>query len=323
MKQFAFCLVLLISFLISPACINEESITIEGRPVIINFQEIPRGIYHEEYMPLYVKELKEKDSLWRSGNRVEDFSDYGVLLIYHGRLDEAKKVFIEIEAREPGRYSTAANLGTTYELLGKNDSALYWIKRAVAIDPQSHHGSEWLHVKILEAKIQKNNFNSVFLIGTDFGNDTLPKSNLSALDLDNLSKALHYQLNERVSFVKPKDEIVGLLLFELGNIKAIQSDLVTAMRIYDMAIQYGYQGKLLEARYNEFRKRLINSKVDSEYVKKLKETPAYVAPDPAVKVEAAAEVPAKESSTMIYYILAFIAIIAATFFIVKRRKATE
>lgn len=323
MKQIAFCLALLISFLIAAACINEESITIEGRPVIINFQEIPRGIYHEEYMPLYVQELKVKDSLWKAGNRIEDFSDYGVLLIYHGRLEEAKKVFIEIEARQPGRYSTAANLGTTYELLGKNDSALYWIKRSVAIDPQSHHGSEWLHVKILEAKIQKSNFNTSFLIGTDFGNDTLPKSNMSSHELDKLSKALHYQLNERVSFVKPKDEMVGLLLFELGNIKAIQSDLVTAMKIYDMAIQYGYQGKVLETRYNEFRKRLINANVDNEYVKKLKDTPAYMAPDPAVKVEAATEVPAKGSSTMLYYILALFAIIAATFFIIKRRKVTE
>ncbi len=321
MKQLALCSILLISFLISIACINEESITIDGRPVTMNFYEVPEGVNHKEMAKWYAEELKEKDSLWKTGGNIEDYSDYGVILIYLGRLEEAKRVFIEIESKHPGRYSTAANLGTTYELLGKNDSALLWIKRSVAIDPTSHYGSEWLHVNILEAKIASSKLNTLFLLGTDFGNDTIPRSNKSRDDLKKLSESVYFQLSERMSFVKPKDPIVGLLLFELGNIKAIESDLVSAMKNYELAIEYGHTGKLIETRYNEFRKRLIDSNVDNEFVKKLKSGKPFVATEAEVKVEAAAEKKSRVNSSLIYIILALAGIIAAVFFILKRKKA--
>lgn len=140
-------------------------------------------------------------------------------------------------------------------------------KKAVKIDPTSHDHSEWLHVKILEAKIGGEQLiTSKFLIGTEFGSDTLPKSKLSSKKLHKLRDAVYYQLNERVSFIKPKDKIVALLLFELGNICAITDDATSTLRIYDRAKEYGYTSEVFDWRYNKLLKMQIA--VDNEYTEK-------------------------------------------------------
>ena len=68
-------------------------------------------------------------------------------------MKEAIELLEELEKKSPGQYAVAANLGTAYELNGDNRKALEWIKKGVERNPESHFGTEWLHVKILEAKI--------------------------------------------------------------------------------------------------------------------------------------------------------------------------
>ncbi|MEM7391121.1 MAG: hypothetical protein AAF492_02140 [Verrucomicrobiota bacterium] len=59
-----------------------------------------------------------------------------------------------MEAETPGRYNTAANLGTAYELSGDNRNALTWIREGIERNPKAHDGTEWLHAVILETKIE-------------------------------------------------------------------------------------------------------------------------------------------------------------------------
>ena len=232
------------------SCVNESRQLLNGKPVTgIPDNLLPEGHDFAGRRTEYEQDLLRLDSLWKMKKDIDAYSDYGVRLIYLGRNEEAKRLYIDIEKRNPGRYATAANLGTTYELLGNNDSALYWIKKAVAINPKSHDESEWLHVKILEAKIGGDQYiNSEFLLNTSFGNKLVPESRMDKKALYKLSRVLYYQLNERVSFVKPKDKIVGLLLFELGNICAIQQDVELALRIYDKAREYGYTSPVMQQR---------------------------------------------------------------------------
>lgn len=157
MRKSSLILAFIFSFLAAWCCINESRVLLSGETVDFHSTgRVPHGHDFEENKEEYEEDLKELDSLWRVNGKLDDYSDYGVRLVYLGRYNEAKAVFGHIEKLQPGRYATAANSGTVYELLGQNDSALYWIKRAVQIDPTSHYGSEWLHVKILEAKIEGN-----------------------------------------------------------------------------------------------------------------------------------------------------------------------
>lgn len=239
------------------ACINEMRMLLSGKQVEVSGlgDEVPIGRDSSEVegKTYYIKQLAYLDSVWKKDKKIDDYSDYGVYLIYLGRYNEAKEVYQRIESTHPGRYSTAANIGTLYELLGQNDSALYWIKKAIQIDPSSHMESEWLHAKILEAKINGDrSVNSQFLIGTTFGSDVKPQTTLSENDLKKLRQAIYYQLYERISFIKPEDKIVGLLLFELGNITALTHDVTSALRIYDKAVEYGFVNDVLKKRYEHF-----------------------------------------------------------------------
>ncbi|MDB5256793.1 MAG: hypothetical protein JWM14_1488 [Chitinophagaceae bacterium] len=243
-------LCLLLSISQTFACMQENRVSLDGT---ISFS-MGRDFKNENYWKKdfgSVNHLHWLDSLWKTNKSIEDYNDYGVQLAYLKRYKKALAVFQHIEQMKPGLYNTMANMGTTYELLGQDKLALEWIKKAVAKNPDSHYGSEWFHVKILEAKIKgPSSWNSIFLIGTDFGTDSIPKSNLSKKELNKLTEAMFRQLIERMKFIKPKDEMMALLLlFEYGNIAALAEDATSSYRIYKIAKEYGASGELFNKRY--------------------------------------------------------------------------
>lgn len=120
------------------------------------------------------------------------------------------------------------------------------------IDPESHDHSEWIHVRILEAKIKGAQFYTTdFLLGQNFGTGKVPISKMSNEELNQLSKSLYYQLNERVSFVKPKETIVAQLLFDLGNIAFLLHHYSDALGDYEQAKIYGFDNEIIENRIKE------------------------------------------------------------------------
>lgn len=247
-------LLLLLLLLSRPAlaCINEYQPTMAGDYLSVddaNNPPLTPPTGHDLAAASYANErrLHQLDSLWHTQHRLTDYSDYGVMLVYLQRYAEARAVFETIEQRRPGLYATAANLGTVYELLGKNQLALRWIQRAVAINPHAHEGSEWIHVNILQAKLSGRT-GAQALLGTHFGEAIRPVSALPGAELDAMRDALYYQLTERMSFVHPPDRIVGQLLFELGNLYALTSSVVTARQLYAEARRYGYQSSVLRQR---------------------------------------------------------------------------
>jgi tetratricopeptide (TPR) repeat protein len=239
-------------------CLNEYRTLLNGEVFLgSRGNSSPIGRYNVNNKLYLLKNLHRAESLYRQTGKLEDYSDWGTMLVYSGQYLKAKQIFQEIEQKNPGLYQTSANLGTVYELLGKNDSALYWIKRAVAINPSSHRGSEWIHVKILEAKIKANgNENYLWtnsILSLDFGDDKIPV-NRNNLDLKNLGDQLYDQLNERMSFIKPKDPIVAQLLFDLGNILALRANATSGLQVYQTAQEYGYSSELFDKRLSYFEK---------------------------------------------------------------------
>lgn len=238
------------------ACLNGEILELkDGTLVYEDFRGgiIPSG-HRFESASYLAKSLNRLDSLWKATNDIDYLSDSGIILILLKEYQRAVDVYLKIESMVPNRYSTASNLGTVYELMGQNENALRWIKKAVEIDPHSHLGSEWLHVKILEAKIKGDEFiTSDFLIGSNFGILAWPHSNLSNPELLRLRDALYYQLNERVSFIQPQDKIVASLLFDLANVAVLTGARHDALTIYEKAKEYGFADPLLELRYNSVK----------------------------------------------------------------------
>lgn len=149
------------------------------------------------------------------------------LLIYAGKVAEAVDLLVETEAKYPGRYETASNLGTALELSGDNVGALKWIAEGIIRSPQSHQGSEWLHVRILKAKIalaaDPRWLESHSVSGAEVGQRQGPPVSLDAPLSGNLGELVHedalsdhlfYQLSERLKFLPPTDPVVSELLME-------------------------------------------------------------------------------------------------------------
>ena len=185
----------------------------------------------------------------------ENATNFGVSLLYQGHAVPALRLFLRLEQAYPGRAQTAANIGTALELLGKDAVALRWIRLGIRRDRREHEGTEWLHVRILEAKLAHaagkwDRNRSIAGIAFDdalvpalpralpAGNDGKPVS-LHALD-----SAFRYQLTERMQFVAPRDWVVANLLSDWALLNMAGGPLENAKSLHALALRYGQQQSL-------------------------------------------------------------------------------
>jgi hypothetical protein len=141
----------------------------------------------------------------------EDTTDYAVALVHLGRVRPAIDVLLTLEKQRPGAYTTAANLGTACELSGELEAAVTWIGRGIERNPQSHQGTEWLHLAILRAKINLQTDATWLSQHTVLeGNENRPAAEVA--------RAIEYQLHERLHFVKPTDAVVCDLFYQAARL---------------------------------------------------------------------------------------------------------
>ncbi len=200
----------------------------------------------------------------------EKLNDLAAVLIYHGRLPKAVMLLQFLEKKYPGRYETASNIGTAYELMGRNEEALKWILEGMKRNASDHHGTEWLHAHILKAKLGRvaAPVPGRSILNMDFGNAAMP-ARPAPLPLDNeasqvslyqVALALRYQLLERIQFVDAPDPIVAGLLVDWANLELFGGAVESADVLYDAAIRYGSKDPMLAARKGQVAKILAGLK---------------------------------------------------------------
>jgi tetratricopeptide (TPR) repeat protein len=158
----------------------------------------------------------------------QNISDYGSYLLMSGRFGEGLNIFRALSKKYPDVYEIRANTAVAYELNGNVDSALYWEKRAIDMNTGRHHYSEWIHLKILEAKKQlqadpdwclKNNVTGVI--------DSIKRYYRVQLHEDGkggwMLKSFIDQLDERLPFTYGEDKALGKLFLELGDAYMVAS----------------------------------------------------------------------------------------------------
>lgn len=200
-----------------------------------------------EYWKQTLNELKQEQ---KDRPFLESRQNIAVAMLHLGQIKEAIQILEQIEKEDPGFYYTAANLGTAYELNGDNQKALKWISEGVNRNKDSHYATEWLHVKILEAKIalekdpdwlQKHS-----VLGVDFESENISGQQIAAVDhfgqqrnLSQIETALVYQLHERLEFIKPKEGVVADLLFDLSRVFSLTRTQEHSDAVRDLALTYG------------------------------------------------------------------------------------
>lgn len=177
--------------------------------------------------------------------------DYSAALLHNNQADKAIAVLLALNAQFPNTYQIATNLGTAYELIGDNSKALEWIEQGIALNPNSHSQSEWVHVKILKAKIASQGDQKWFehnsILGLPFREQGLfvnalhfPHNNYNErATLQEMIDHVGRQLHERMVLVPDKDPVVANLLFDLGHLMALEKAHEHGQDILKISHQYG------------------------------------------------------------------------------------
>jgi hypothetical protein len=210
----------------------------------------------------------QMEAALRGSTNYNERSDYTVALMYLGRASEAIPLLQQLEKEKTGEYFIAANLGTAYELAAQSEEALRWIKEGIQRNPDSHEGTEWLHVKILEAKIaakQDPNYfkqHSVLELEPEKLKEEIQIGD-KKLTQKELTDAIQHQLVERLHFVKPPDAAVASLLFDYGAIEARFKTLESAKEVLQMAIEYGYPKEKIAPLVTLYDQHIASRKTES------------------------------------------------------------
>lgn len=169
---------------------------------------------------------------------LSDFAWYEVRI---GNKENAVKLLEALYRLNPEEYNVVANLGTAYEVTGQNKKALEFIRKAVAINPASHFGSEWIHIRILEQKVkEKPDYTKIINLGADksFTKWLTGETYNKEITPDSLMVQIAYQLHERIGFIPEPDPIVGQLIFDFADLVTIARSVSEAKPFYRYAVTY-------------------------------------------------------------------------------------
>lgn len=160
-------------------------------------------------------------------------SDYALHLVKAGKVKEALTIFEKLAELHPNEYSIIANLGTTYELSGENEKALEYIKKGIQINPNSHKGSEWIHIKILEAKIALEKDPAYLEKHSVLNLSAQQKTSQKVFD------QLYIQLQERFPFSpREPNPVMADLFIEMGDFYFENISFEHAKAFYQIAQLY-------------------------------------------------------------------------------------
>jgi hypothetical protein len=228
MKVISFHAFVLFLATVAPAvgCMNTYQPRPVNRVAVQRSESVERQIFEDDVAEDWRDRAERLRLELERGGDFRVKNDLAVALAHTGGAARAVTLLEEIERKKPGLYMTAANLGTAYELAGDNVRALKWIRHGIERNANAHEGTEWLHVRILEAKLAlaKDPKSLVEHTVLGFPINDLPEpvdirgNRGEKLKSDKIEEALIYQLHERVQFVSRPDSVVGLLLFDLGRL---------------------------------------------------------------------------------------------------------
>ncbi|WP_421753126.1 tetratricopeptide repeat protein [Croceimicrobium sp.] len=200
------------------------------------------------------KELEEK--IKRKPQNFQFKSDLSLVLMQLGMTDSALSILRPLIKLYPTEYNVVANLGTAFELKGKLDSALILIRKGYELNPLSHRGSEWIHIKILEAKIKAKRSNPTWMqrnaiITMEELEQRLGEGELKA---EQVNLDFNYQIRTRVPFTPAPNAVLSNLFETLGDFNEKYGTYEQALLAYAYSMKFSSNPN-----YNENIRRKIKN----------------------------------------------------------------
>lgn len=212
---------LLIFSLQSRACINIFAVDSAGRGHYLSHWFFFSVEFRQKEI---TQKIKAAEKMFAAGQySYQNISDYGAWLLMAGRYAEGLDLFRALSKKYPQVYEINANTAVAYELNGNIDSALYWERASLKINPTAHGNSEWIHLKILEARkqLQADPDWCLHHNVTDVVNRIKETYKFEEHEDFNEGSRIFSdfmnQLEERFPFTYAEDKVMGKLMMELGD----------------------------------------------------------------------------------------------------------
>jgi len=181
-----------------------------------------------------------KEKIKEAPHNFQYKSDLSLILMQLGMIDSTLSILRPLIKLYPTEYNVVANLGTAFELKGKLDSALILIRKGYELNPDSHRGSEWIHIKILEAKIKAKNRNPIWMqrnpiITMEELEQRLGEGKRKA---EQVNLDFNYQIRTRVPFTPAPNEVLSNLLETLGDFNKKHGTYEQAILAYAYSMRF-------------------------------------------------------------------------------------
>lgn len=222
-------------------CGNEYGYTLDGKRIFTEYFFLSEWMRHFDTIKIN-KKLSDLELKVKNGSAdYKTWSDIAVNLMMLGKADSSVKILKPIILKHPNEYNINANLGTAYELTGKLDSALKYISKGYELNPNSHYGSEWIHIKILEAKLKekrnpgwldKNPIIKVEELLEKLDSTKLPYS------LNKVNHDFFFQIRTRAPFTPAPDKVISNLLVTIGDFNSKVGTFENSLLSYIYAIKF-------------------------------------------------------------------------------------
>jgi len=163
----------------------------------------------------------------------QDSIDHGVHLAKRGYVFRALNVFRELARAYPYSARVAANIGTVYDLAGMPDSALFWLRKEMELNPEFHMGTEWVHIRTLEAKI-------ALAKDPDWlrTNRVLVRARMPVMTELSQAFDVMYQVERLMPLRIPPDPVFAAVLSELAEFQSSAGQLHLALLHCEYALEY-------------------------------------------------------------------------------------
>jgi len=242
-------------------CGNEYGHTLDGKRIPTRYFFLSERMLHFDTLEIQHKLTALRAKVNSGSATFKTRSDIALNLMKLGQADSSIKILRPLLREHPNEYTINANLGTAYELAGQLDSALKYISEGYQINPKSHRGSEWVHIKILEAKLKEQQQSgwmatNAILDLRELLNKVKAKNQHRARR--NVNQSIFYQVRTRAPFTPAPNKILSNMLQTLGDFNAESGTYENALLAYAFAIKFqpsSYLGRKIKEKIITLNRR--------------------------------------------------------------------
>lgn len=206
-------------------------------------------VNHAELMEYVIKKKKLCESLDTG------CSDIVIGYLYLKNYKEALSLSKDLVKKYPREYNVVMTHAAALELNGFLAEAHRYISLGITLNPSSHRGSEWIHLKILEYSMKDHCAADSSLMGLDFGDGSVPEFKNSR-EVDNLLRQVHYQITDRLYFTGDKDPVMASLLYDYANLLYLSDYKTVSLDYFILASEYGYMNPAIVKRVMRVQDRI-------------------------------------------------------------------